>query len=88
MNIYWRLFLLVLAILAGLIVYRWFADAGSVLSGILPSARNSPRYNLAAGLMCAIGVWGLIRLPGSGGSHQGLPSKPQEPKTTPRGTKA
>ena len=59
---YWRLFLLVLVILAGVIVWRWFADAGSAFTGIFPSARNPSRYNLAAGIMCAIGVWGLFRL--------------------------
>lgn len=63
MNIdYWRLFLLALGILAVVIVWRWFADAGNAFTGIFPSSRNTPRYNLAAGIMCAIGVWGLIRL--------------------------
>ena len=63
MNVnYWRLFLVALAILAVLIVHRWFADAGNALAGIFPSARNSSRYNIAAGLMCVIGLWGLVRL--------------------------
>ncbi len=70
MNIdYWRLFLLALAVLAALIVLRWFADAGNAFAGIFPSARNLSRYNLAAGIMCAIGVWGLVRLL-RGGSRQ------------------
>ena len=63
MNIdYWRLFLLALGILAVVIVWRWFAEAGNDVIGIFPSSRNGARYNLAAGIMCVIGVWGLIRL--------------------------
>lgn len=59
---YWRLFLVALAIMAVVIVYRWGADAGGAVAGILPSARNSSRYNIAAGLMCVIGLWGVVRL--------------------------
>ncbi len=59
---YWRLFLLALAILAGMIVYRWFAHAGSAFSGILPSSHNNPRYNTAAWVMFGLGVWGLVRV--------------------------
>lgn len=71
MNInYWRLFLLALAILAGLIVCRWFADAGSAFTSIFPSSHNTSRYNLAAGIMCGISMWGLVRLIRNG-SHQG-----------------
>jgi len=61
-NIYWRLLLLALIILAVMIVYHWCADASTSLGGILPSRSNSPQYNLASGIICAIGVWGLVRL--------------------------
>ena len=71
MNIdYWRLFLLALALLAVMIVFRWFSDAWNAFASVLPSSNNSPRYNLAAGVMCLIGGWGVIRLL-RGGSHQG-----------------
>jgi len=63
MNIdFWRIFLVALVILAGMIVWHWVSDAGIAAAGILPSSGNSPRYNLAAGIMCAIGIWGLFRL--------------------------
>lgn len=70
MNIdYWRLFLLALGILAVVIVWRWVTDTGSAFAGIFPSSHSSPGYNMAAGIMCAIGVWGLVRLL-RGGSRQ------------------
>ena len=59
---YWNLFLLGLAILAGVIVWHWVTDAATACRHLLPSAGNTSKYNAAAWAMLGLGVWGLLRL--------------------------
>lgn len=59
---YYRIFKIGVLVFGILLLRQWMPELFQNVSGVLPSSRHDPQYNLFAWIMIFIATAGLIRL--------------------------